>query len=635
MSKLKSLEWYADFATELYENPENVEQRTLWTRIDDMDNCAVTIPQAILDQSWVDPNAKFAVTLCHDIIQAVVRFLASKEARIDGVPISSKPDEKQKIDGLETVLRFQYARMNQRGKIPTSVQVAQNAAKYCAVAMRTLHTKYEAKRKVGKEFVYSQAEREEMTYCGDWNWIVRNIHNVYPVWSDNKVLKQVVEIGVCTLFDIVNEYGEEHPAVRKAIAEAAEKKWDASDLRSINVSKFDYMDAGNRCVGFCLNGSGTDWSLGEEQYELLREEHKIGFLPWVVKDFGEPLLKGVADSGLYGRLAEMRAIFASKALGQIAKTNDYISDPNPANPSVIESGDPTMPNMMGMQTRVMRLPPEQIDPQLMTFYQELKGELVSSAAARALLEVESMLGRAQVGTLNAAQNTAMAQLGLVEKVIKLSTEEAIHQMVRWTWETEELSMGYRMEKGRDTQLGAQGAAFSLRGTKTGELCSGSNDIVFPDPQQIYVDVKLQPAYVQDEQATFNTVITKRNAGVSKHIALEAAGIDVNLNDLYILDETLEGAVYGGRVAEIQGESQIKMQMAGAEAQQAALAEREGGQPGVQPTQGTQTRDMNGAAQFQGTKGMDTRTGGRSPAEVVPGENRNTLNGTDDTGRPLV
>ena len=624
---LKELDWYASLAQDLVDNPDNVRQREIWEKIDNMDECLVNIPKSIQDLDWVGPNAKFAVTLPHDIIQAIVRFLATKPPRIDGVPIHPDPEALKAMDEIESVLDWHYNLLNRRGRMPIRIEIARQLTKYSAVAINTQYIPYEVKRTdKGGNKIYSPAEIKQMKYYGNFNWISENVQNIYPVWSANRVLKRVVKTSVRTMWDMVEEFGEDNQAVKKALKSM--NSAEATDLRSTYVSEFDYWDAYCRARWFTINGQDERLiSDGEKKYELLRAEHKLDFIPWVITDLGEPLLKGIVDSGLYDHLALLRAIIASKALGQVADKDTVITTPNPENPNIVDDeNNPVPERLIPTGTTIQRLPPHPIDQQILSVYQEFKAELVESAAARALVAIESYIGgNTPASSINAAQNTALAQLGLVQTALEYVHEEALHQALRWMNVSKEPMVGMRRNGIGNTPSLSAGAQFML--SPMGSDVTAPNALAV-DPDLVYLKVTLQPTFIQDKQAAFNQAIIEQQAGVSRKTSLERAGIDnPEIESEQAMQEAYEQAMVQADISKIQGAAQLEVQQMGMQMQQQQMQQQ------ASPQQ--QVRDMNGQAAYASSQGVDPRMGGAIPAQTVPNENRVSLNGATDTGEQLA
>jgi hypothetical protein len=638
---VKKLDYYQALAKDLIENPDNKDQRVVWEKIDRMDKCFIEIPAAIRALEYVGENAKFAITLPHDITQAVVRFLSTNPVRFDAIPLSPDQEELERMDGIETVIAYQYMHLNRRGRMPARIQIANKLVKHAAVAVQTQFIPFEVKRK-GRDgkLLYSPSEIKQMKYYGDHNWIVEDMQNIYPTWTANGSLKSVLRVGIRSLQDLVDEYGD-NTVVNNAIGAQFKDKPDPDELRASYVSWYDYMDSTTRALFFNLNGSSSD--LNAEMtggYELLREEHGIGFLNWVVKDYGEPLLKAIVDSGLYEHLAMLRAIIFSKALAQMSARTDIITSPNPQDPNIVDDErNPVKETTLPSGTTFQRVQPVGFDNNIMTVYQELKSELVESSAARALVDISNLASsNAPATAMNAAQSLAKTQLGIIETALQDVHAEAMHQGLRWIYEAEEPSMGFRLNgKGTaDDMFTARGAQFALRSAKRmtqeqmGDL--SRNDIPV-DPDKVYLRATLRPASLQDEQANANTAIVQQTAGLSMREALEKNNLTDNpdVNEAQVAKEALMASMLRAKAIIIEGQAQMQIEEKRMGIQAKAQAQAQGSEPSPEQSQ----RDLNGEAQFAAAQGVDPRAGDTAPAQMVPGENRMTLNGRTDEGTALA
>jgi hypothetical protein len=523
--------------------------------------------------------------------------------------------------------------MNKRGGVPAFIEMALSMIKYGAICMQTQFTPWEVKRKVksgkGEAFMYSEEERRALTYHGDFNWLVELPSSVYPVWTKNKTLRSVLQVGICTLYDLQLEYGKD------AIKDVKGDKDDISSLRDTYVSKFNYMDAYCRVQWFSVNGSdSTTIQTGGEAHELMRQEHNLGFLPWVIVDFGQPLLKGIADAGIYEHLALLRAVMMSKWLAVAADKDTVVQALNPDNPNIHDDeNNPAGERVVDLQTNITRLQPHQVDPQLMAAYQMLQQQLVESASARALIAIESFIGgNTPASSINAAQSTAIAQLGQVQLGLQNAIAHGLHQMLRWMEVSQEYSVGFRMAgiEGGDTAYTGRGAQFKLASPDTNPAIA---NVIPYSPDMVHINVVLRPTFISDKQMAFTQAQLEQQAGVSRKTSLERAGIDnPDFEKEQTITEALEGAMVQAKTTSIVGMAQMQLQQAQMQMQMQAQQQAQPQEGSPNPQQ--QIRDSNAGA-FQPTQGMDGRFGAPSPAEVVPGENRVQMNGADDTGRQLV
>lgn len=633
MPELKSLDYYADLAADLVDNDDNQKKRDLWKAIDTMDECTGTIPQNIQNLDWVGAQAKFFDTLPHDSIQAVTRFLSTRDPFIHVKPMLPEPGEHERMEFTEVVLDWHWKLMNRRGPEPVRTKIVRSAAKYAAVAFQTMYMPYEVKR----PNLYSPREKKLMRRYGDYDWPVHNPQNVYPTYN-NGFLRSALAVKVKTVYELIAEYGMENDSIKEVLKKISKNKKDNMvDARSNYVSVFDHTDNYCRAIWFTLNGEKSELvSDDDERYELLREEHKLPFIPWVIQDYGEPLLAGVYKAGIYDHKAVLNTIFYAKMLQQVADKDTVVNAANPNNPTIIDDdNNPAGERIVDLQTKVSRLPPHQIDPQLMTAMNMLDKQMAATASVSALVAIEQYIGgNTPFSSINAAQSTASAHLGPVQHLVERSIEEGLYQELQWIAYSEEPSVGYRQRGKGDTDTKRIGAQFMLKKFEGQNVESSPMNVVYINPDELVVEVELNPMTIQDKQAEANLAIIMQQAGFSRKTSLEKAGAE---NAESEIGTAIEEALLMKQV-EIDG---LKMQLAAQlEAQNAQMQlqqkqQQPPQQPGLPPSQQTQTNQMNAGAQFQATQGMDSRFGGPAPTDIVPGETRETVTGQDRAGRPLA
>jgi hypothetical protein len=629
----KALEYYTDLAEDLVDNPDNSKSRDMWRKIDNMVACDGVIPANIREKEWIG-EAKFFHSLPHDIVAGTKTFLASRLPIITATPMRYDEEAHSKMEYLETALDWHYACMNKRGKLPVQIQIVEDAVKYMAVAFQTEYMPFEAKRSNGKDPLYSAAEVREMRRLGDFRWLRHHPLNVYPVYG-NDVLKKVLRVGVYSYYGLMQEYGED--VVKSAIADHFKETPSASDLRNTYASCFDVTDGKDRIVWFTHNGSSTSLETGADKpHEILRAERKVTFIPWVIENYGTPLMEGIVNSGIYDHLAVMDIIQYSGWLSIADEPGTIVNSPDKNNPDLVVDGDgPSAIVYAGSQTSMQRLQKHQIDPQWMQLRGMLENQLRSSAKAEAVVNLANAVGgAAQVGTINMYQSTAIAQLADVINIAERAISSGLHQMVQWIYESKEPLLGYRRAEKDNTPFGRQGAQVYVDSAMNyDQTIQTPQDMVYVDPMYTHVEVELQPTTVQDRQAILNQTLLEQQVGISKSTSLEK----LVQNPKIEIERSIQEAYETNFVKldmmkdEAQAQAQIIIQQAQQQAQQIMQQAQQGGIP---PSQQTQAQQANAGAQYASTQGMDSRTGGNSPAQVVPNETRNTVNGTTDTGQPL-
>jgi hypothetical protein len=642
MPDLKTIDYYADLAADLVDNPENVDARNMWESIDKMARCEVNIPPNITAKAWIGTGAKFGHSLPGDIIAGTKTFLASRLPIIHFVPMMYTNAVHEKMEYLETAFDWHYALMNRRGDVPVQVQIVEDAVRYMACAFQTEYMPYEAKRTKGDEPLYTPSEIKEMKRLGAFRWIRHHPGSVYPVRGNT--LKSVLQVAVLSYAQLIAEYGETDE-IKRAIAKEFQGKPTASDLRNRYTSRFDQTVGVNRAVWFTSNGTEkTLQTDGETKYTILRAKRDLPFMPWAVQDFGSPLMAGIVKSGVYDHLAVMDIIQFCDWLDKADQPTDDIATSNPENPRIrIDGEGPSAQYIHDNQTTIKRLSKSPIDQQWMVLRSALENQLRSSAKAEAVVNLANAVnGSSQVGTINMYQATAIAQLNDVINLSQRAIAEGLYQECQFIYETKEPLLGFRREEKDSSERGRVGAQFFIdTSEKYRENAPG--DTVYIDPQMINIEVELQPTTVQDRQALVNQAILEKQIGVPKSIYLEKLVKNPKIATELAYQDIFEENFVKMQLMKDESETQAQAIIAVAKqtaqmivSQAQVQQTQQQGQPGgLPPTQETQTQQMNAGAQFAGAQGIDGRTGGNSARQVVPNETRNTVNGTTDSGQALT
>lgn len=635
-NKLHKLDWYEDLAADLYDNPDNSDARKRWEIIDHMANCELEIPSEISDV--IGENAKFATPLVSDSIKAIKRFLGNRLPVLSVMPMRPTSQEKERMEFLEDSLYWHFVLMNKRDAESTHSKITNSAARYGAIAFKTRYLPFEAKRDE-----YDSLAKKEMLRFGDFDWPVYHPTVVYPVWS-NGILKSATAMFTRTVWDVIREYGEDSDVAAELLRQMSEKKKDVlpSDLRNNYVSFFDYTGCYDRVIWMTLNGSDTSVQTGgSDPIEVVREEHKRGWVNWVIKDNGEPIMGTIVDSGLYDHLGQVTAISFSKWLDYAAQKNDVYNTANPNNPNIISSGGVGGEEILDNQTTHQRLQPSPPDPALLTIMGSLEQKLAMSAGVTPLLNLSdaSTTAKGNYSTINAIQSTAVVQLSPIQGLIERAEEEGLHQACRWIFDTKESSTGYRMKTKGQSMSGMQGMPIVMAGNNNTAFDPSMQNVVMFDPADIFITVKLSPASISDKQAAAALAQQRQAAGWSRASSLEDSGVDnVDLEMEQRAEEMLfESEIQADvqkklKEVEIWGQAQImqlQMQLQQAQMQQQQQAQQQPAQPMTPENANREARNPQSPQ-----RGMDNRNGAPAPSQMGA-PNRVQANGRSDSGEAIV
>jgi hypothetical protein len=592
---LRDLDYYADSAREAVYNDN--DRDLIYQKIDDAANANFENPQELKALPWIQER-KFVTTAPADALNAAIRTFAARMPRMEIQPLSDAPEEYERTEQHEELMKWEFTRMNMIGKKSPHWKIVEYAMKYCAVAIETAYL----------PFVYKDTEKtpriKEILRSRNFRWNVHNPANIHVRESD-EILESVVNCDVLTAQQLIDRYGEDNEGIRKML-----DKVNSSDATALNTTYFtlyDYTDWDARVIWVADNGGmayvNRDVPSG---IEIMRKERTISFMPWIFVDNQEPILKQMVTAGLWDNVNILRTMQFSKAVDMAAHPEYWIQTPDGTLRGVtIDNTNPNQPLVTGPGVNVQKLVPPQIDPQLANLTMTAEQEVFRTTVAQILASVEKYAGTQNFSVVNAMLNAAIAQLSLAQLAAERAESLALIQNFRWIDETDIPMVGFRQYgKGEGKERGA-------------EVKIEKGDF---DPDYLYLSVKLEPATIMDMQTEINNAINKvERLGMSKKMAWDELGLEnFDLSQSQTTEELLYTSQVQAKAKEIMMQPDLKAQMIQAQMQQQMQAQQ---QQGAEQTQ------------FAGQQGMDTRGGG-SPA-TQPGQGREQLNGTSASGQELA
>lgn len=586
---LQDLSFYADTAREMIRNDDARDK--LYTKIDEACRSQFEVPDELRALPWIK-DRKFVSTAPADAINAAVRTFAARNPQVEIQPLSDNPQEYDRTEQAEELMKWEFLRMNRIGRKSAHWQVVESAMKYCAVA---LETSYASWLYQGKTDMRSKQILRNSNFC----WYVHHPGSVHSQHT-NDILERVVNHTVMTGKQLLDKYGADNPGIQEMLRTVDKK--DGAALHKTYYSLYDYTDWDARCIWIAENGGATyinrDAPTG---ITLLLEERTVPFIPWVIVDNEEPLLRQMLDAGLWDNVNILRTMQYSKAVDMAAHPEYWIQTPDGTLRGVaIDNTNPNQPLVTGPGVQVQKLVPPQLDPQLSTMKSEAESEVFRTTVAQILASVEKYAGTQNFSVVNAMLNAAIAQLSLAQMAAERAETMAMMQHFMWIDATEVPMVGFRDMTKSDSKK--RGQEISI---KKGDF----------DLQYLYVQVKLNPATVMDKQTEINNAINKvERLGMSKRMAWDELHLEnYELSEMQRAEEIMYEAHAQAKSQEIVAKSQMNVQMQ-AQAAQAMM------QQGVQ-------------SQFAGQQGMDTRGGG-APA-TMPGQGREQLTGQSASGQEIA
>ncbi|HEY6020664.1 MAG TPA: hypothetical protein VIY48_12460 [Candidatus Paceibacterota bacterium] len=592
---LYELDYYNGATREMLQDDKPRDET--YAKIDDAHRSRFTNPKELRDLPWIGER-RFVTTAPADALNAAIRTFASRMPRINIQPLSDAPEEYDRVEQHEEIMRWDFTRMNLIGKKSPHWKIVEYAMKYCAVAIETSYLPWLYKDKADDPRI------KEILRSRQFRWNVHDPSNVHVRESDD-TLECVVTCEVLPAIQIRDKFGADNPGVQQMLREIADKDKDPRALYTTFFSVYDYTDWQARVKWIARSPGKTLNREPSGGIEIMRQERTVSFLPWVYVDNEEPILKQMIDAELWDNVNILRTMQFSKAVDMAAHPEYWIQTPDGTLRGVtIDGKNPNQPLVAGPGVTVNKLIPPQIDPQMSAITQEAEQEVFRTTVAQILASVEKYAGTQNFSVVNAMLSAAVAQLSLAQMAAERAETQAMIQNFRWIDETEIPMVGFRtVTKGEGRERGK-------------EIVIRKGDF---DPDYLYLTVKLNPATVMDTQTEINNAINKvERLGMSMQMAWD----DLNMEN-YDLSETqkVEEMLY---MAHAQAKAKEIMQQPDIAAKQ--MLQAGAGQPQGNPSPG------GPQSQFAGQQGMDMRGGGS--ALGIPGQGAPQLTGQSATGQGI-
>ena len=597
---LQDLQYYSDMAQQVI--ADNNPRDELYRKIDEATHAVFENPPELKALPWIQER-KFVSTAPGDALNAAVRTFAARMPKIQIQPLSDEQEEYDRVETLEELMEWEFSRMNMTGKKSPHWKIVEYAMKYCAVAIETEYLPYTYQ---GRE---KTPRVKQILNSKHFIWRVHDPSTVYAHETDD-TLEFVLRTAVYSAQELVELFGMENEGVAKAVKDI---KDSGASMVSTMFSFYDYTDWDVR-VKWCVSNGGSMYLNREAPsgYEIMRQERTIPFLPWVIVDNQEPILKQMIDAGLWETVNILRTMQFSKAVDMAAHPEYWIQTPDGTLRGVsIDGTNPNQPIVTGPGVNINKLVPPQIDPQMAQLTSQAESEVFRTTVAQILASVEKYAGTQNFSVVNAMLNAAVAQLSLAQMAAERAETLALIQNFMWIDATNIPMVGFRRNTKNEYK-------------KSGQELKITKDMF--DPQYLYVTVKLNPASISDKQTEINNAINKvERLGMSREMAWDELGIEnFELSNAQKTQEDLYQAMIQAKAKEIMMKPEMQAQQAQMQAQQQAQQQAQMQQnPGPGGPQ----------SQFDMMQGMDTRGGGM--AASMPMQGREQLTGQSASGQGIA
>jgi len=515
-----------------------------------------------------------------DAVSKAVQVMASRPPKLHMMPAINNPEGKKRANMIERVLKWNLMQADRRRSIGVVSDVFESAALYGAVAMNIMDIENQLKN------VEGDAARKKLERARRYGRFIINTFNP----ADVHVRRSSYGVECVLLsqekpaYEVIAEYPQAETALKQL----------AKDGK--NVGYRYYMDYDVSCVW--VEADGMD-----AQTVVAPSSHDLPFMYWVAQMGGtildsmeahryRPVLCPVYMSDEWETKNMVDTLMASdviwKALAPVLAVEGGMDD------VTYDTGDPLrrVLNVKGGGS-VRPLPPNQIDPGLLTISQEFRGRMNDST-------VSTLLGGADIpsGTSFAALNlqtqTALGALKPAKELTEKALAEMFTIMLLWTSYT-----GIDLTAYNDQR----------RNAEYGEEYTIPADEI--DEENIYISVELDPDEPTDKLQRANTATLLMQLGYPKSYALEDMGVE---DPEKAMDEHYFERMTDLEMQTYEQERMMQMQM---EQQAQQMQEQEAQQL-------AQQADLAGV--IPGGEDFNPAMGGMPPAAAFPGATREGVNG---------
>lgn len=586
------LEHYQELAKKMIKRDKQRELNN--EKYDNMDHVDWTAPPKLKELMGfrADPS-----TDPHDAISTMVRVLSAQDERVTLQPLAPDVDNKNKATERERVLKWLMDQVNRRRQGTVQKSVIRSSGKYDEICALVVDLDEQIKNKE----VFEGDTKREKAARRYGRFMVNTYHpNEVHVTHSNMMPESVLLVQKRKAKEVMNEWGK----LASKLKDLAEDDGE--------VTYYDYMDYDDHVI----------WCTGDRDEEvtaeIMNEEHKLPFLPWVARVGGDmmepaaehrrrPLLYSIMQSDSWHTMNVARSLETSEIMYYAMAPRTKEESPLgglPESTTKTDYGGPGKTVLVTPGHTLDQMQPPGPDPGLRQLVIAKQAEMAKSTVANVLQGGDVAPGEA-FASLNLRTQTAVGALKPAKELAEYALADIYTLFLLYAHYTETDIMGYGTEK---ADLGQ-------------EYKIPWNEI---DPEAIYLSVELTPDVPLDRQQKANTamMMLQRPGFYSKERALEDMGVtdpDQVMEEAYM--EQLMEARITDIVQTIMAQGQLaiqqqQMEMQGIQQQQLAAQ-----------AQGLAAQQNQGA-NVPGGEMFNPAMGGQIPQEVAPGATREGVTGED-------
>jgi hypothetical protein len=584
------LEHYIELAEKMIKADEQRDRFN--KKVDDIDHVAWESPSELRKLWWFRAVPS---TDGHDAISSGVRVLSALEEDVSLQPLAANVETKKTANDNEKILKWMMDEANKRRQGTVQRSVVRSALKYDEVDVQVIDLDEQIKN---KEAFGADTKREKAARRYG-RFVVNTYHpNDVHVQFSNLMPEAVLLAQVRTAKDVMREWGKLASKLKKAADNDEE------------VKLFDYMDYDDHVVW-------TQNKQGGDEVEIMREEHKLPFLPWVARVGGDimeskqehrrrPLLYPIVNSGMWETQNVVKSLMVSEVIAYAGSARSKEEGPMPieGRTTEIEAGELGMIAQVTPGDTLTPMEPPGLDPNLQAVDAMIQGATSKSTVANILQGGDVPSGTA-FATLNLATQTAVGALKPGKELAEHALADIYTMFLLWAHYTDNAIVGYGKGK---ADLGQE---YTI---KPEEI----------NPEKIYLSVELKPDVPLDRMQKVNAATMMLQSGIySKERAMEDMGIT---DPETVMKEITFDQLFQAQVAQIIQQQQQRAQMALQQEQMAAQQEQ---QMAAQQQAALQQQLAAGGA--PGGNGFNPELQGEPPAEAAPGATREGVTGLDRLG----
>jgi len=422
---VEKLEFFQELATDMIEADHPRDE--MFQAMDAMWHAEWELPWEAANMSWLH---KVVSTDPHDAVRAGTRVLSSVEPRIKLQPTAPLRENMEKADSIERALGWHFKTAARRKRSSVLRDVVHSALLYDEIIAQVVYLPYQIKE---LESFKGEDKRMEMALrYGPFSIIVRNPQHVNVRYSDY-MPEGVLMRRVIRLHEAMNFWGSK---AKKLQRESGLKKNAGMNW----VTIFEYQDLDARVVWGSLHESANDPMVPNVQkgIEILREDHKIPFLPWIARAGGSnlfpdeervPLLYSIYQADQWETQNMIETFVASEAIAYAASPRYKKISASPDSIKVDHTEPGGSVDVFPGEDFVP-LDNPRINDDLMLVGDRISNRIAKSTVPRVLQTGDFPSGTA-FATLNLATQSGVKSLNPYKELAEQALSDIFVQMLYW------------------------------------------------------------------------------------------------------------------------------------------------------------------------------------------------------------